>query len=93
MGAVNGLNDALAAKLLKTNRVRADTIVVEANVAYPSDAGLLAKGVAKMAAPARGLQAMGFATRTRLADRTVWCGLGRGCRCRHPSRVGSSERR
>jgi IS5 family transposase len=53
--------------VLKTNRVRADTIVVEAN---PSDAGLLAKGVAKMAAPARGLQAMGFATRTRLADRT-----------------------
>ena len=52
--AVNGLNEALLAraveaKVLKTNRVRADTTVVEANVAYPSDSSLLAKGVAKMA--------------------------------------------
>ncbi len=73
--AVDGLNDALlakavAAKVLKTNRVRADTTVVEANVAYPSDSGLLAKGVAKMAATAKKLQAMGLATRTRMADRT-----------------------
>ena len=73
--AVDGLNDALLAKavdakVLKTNRVRADTTVIEANVAYPTDSGLLAKGVAKMAATANKLQAMGFATRTRLADRT-----------------------
>jgi transposase, IS5 family len=39
--AVDGLNEALLAraveaKVLKTNRVRADTTVVEANVAYPS---------------------------------------------------------
>ena len=52
--AVNGLNEALLARaveaqVLKTNRVRADTTVVEANVAYPSDSSLLAKGVAKMA--------------------------------------------
>ncbi len=49
--AVNGLNEALlakavAAKVLKTNRVRADTTVVEANVSYPTDSSLLAKGVA-----------------------------------------------
>ena len=56
--------------MLKTNRVRADTTVVEANVAYPSDSSLLAKGVAKMAKGAKKLQAMGLATRTRLADRT-----------------------
>jgi transposase, IS5 family len=73
--AVDGLNDALlakamAAKVLKTNRVRADTTVVEANVAYPSDSGLLAKGVAKMAATAKKLQAMGLASRTKMADRT-----------------------
>lgn len=73
--AVDGLNDALLAKaveakVLKLNRVRADTTVVEANVAYPSDSGLLAKGVACMAATAKRLQAMGLATRTRLADRT-----------------------
>ena len=73
--AVAGLNDALlakaaAAKVLKTDRVRADTTVVEANVAYPSDSSLLAKGVAKMAATAKKLQAMGLATRTKMADRT-----------------------
>jgi IS5 family transposase len=50
--AVNGLNEALLAKaaeakVLRTNRLRADTTVVEANVAYPTDSGLLAKGVAK----------------------------------------------
>ena len=52
--AVDGLNEALlakaqVAKVLKTNKVRADTTVVPANVAYPTDSGLLAKGVAKMA--------------------------------------------
>ena len=73
--AVDGLNEALLAraveaKVLKTNRVRADTTVVEANVAYPSDSALLAKGVAKMATAAKKLQAMGLATRTKLADKT-----------------------
>ena len=73
--AVDGLNEALLARavearVLKTNRVRADTTVVEANVAYPSDSSLLAKGVAKMAATAKRLRAMGLATRTRLVDKT-----------------------
>jgi transposase, IS5 family len=73
--AVDGLNEALIvraveAKVLKLNRVRADTTVVEANVAYPSDSGLLAKGVARIAAVTRKLKSMGLATRTRLADRT-----------------------
>jgi IS5 family transposase len=49
--AVDALNEALLAKaaeakLVKTDRVRADTTVVPANVAYPTDSGLLAKGVA-----------------------------------------------
>lgn len=73
--AVDGLNEALLAraveaKVLKTNRVRADTTVIEANVAYPSDSSLLAKGVAKMAKVAMKLKAMGLATRTRLVDKT-----------------------
>ena len=72
--AVNGLNEALLAraveaKVLKTNRVRADTTVVPANVAYPSDSSLLAKGVV-MVKGAKKLQSMGLATRTRMADRT-----------------------
>jgi len=73
--AVNGLNEALLARavearVLKTNRVRADTTVVPANVAYPSDSSLLAKGVAKMVKGAHRLKAMGLATRTRLVDKT-----------------------
>lgn len=73
--AVAGLNEALLAKavearVLKMNRLRADTTVVEANVAYPSDSSLLAKGVAKMAATVKRLKALGFATRTRFADKT-----------------------
>jgi transposase, IS5 family len=43
------LAKAVEAKVLKTNRLRADTTVVEANVAYPSDSSLLTKGVARMA--------------------------------------------
>ena len=73
--AISDLNQALLAKaveahVLKTNRVRADTTVIEANVAYPSDSGLLAKGVAKMAAAVARLKGAGLATRTRFADRT-----------------------
>ena len=73
--AIAGLNEALLAKavearVLKTNRVRADTTVIEANVAYPSDSSLLAKGVAKMAKAAKKLKAMGLARRTRLTDKT-----------------------
>lgn len=73
--AVDGLNEALlakaaAAKVLKTNRVRADTTVVEADVAYPTDSGLLARGVAKMATTIGQVKAAGLATRTATRDRT-----------------------
>ncbi|GFG82907.1 hypothetical protein MPRG_61830 (plasmid) [Mycobacterium paragordonae] len=52
--AVAGLNEALLAKaadakLLRTDKVRADTTVVEAAVAYPTDSGLLAKAVTTIA--------------------------------------------
>ena len=73
--AVDGLNEALLAKaaeakLLRTNRVRADTTVVPANVAYPTDSGLLAKAVRRIAATGRRIQAAGGATRTRVRDRS-----------------------
>ena len=47
---MDGCNEALLAKaaeakLLRTNRLRADTTVVPADVAYPTDSGLLAKAV------------------------------------------------
>ena len=73
--AIDALNEALLAKaaearVLKTNRVRADTTVVEANVAYPSDSSLLAKGVARLARATKKLRGLGVATRTSVRDRT-----------------------
>jgi transposase, IS5 family len=72
--AVAGLNEALlakaaAAKLLRTDKVRADTTVVEADVAYPTDSGLLAKAVGTMARTVERIKAAGGATRTRSRDR------------------------
>jgi transposase, IS5 family len=73
--AIDELNETLLvkaaeAKVLKTNRVRADTTVVEANVAYPSDSSLLAKGISRIAVAAKKLHGLGYATRTRMVDRT-----------------------
>ena len=73
--AVDGCNEALLAKaaeakLLRTSRLRADTTVVPANVAYPTDSGLLAKAVRRIAVTGRRVQAAGGATRTRLRDRS-----------------------
>jgi IS5 family transposase len=72
--AVAGLNEALLAraagqKLLRTARVRADTTVVPANVAYPTDSGLLAKAAGKLVRTARRVQAAGGATGTVMTDR------------------------
>jgi transposase, IS5 family len=89
--AVEGLNEVLlakaeAAKVLKTNRVRADTTVVPADVAYPTDSGLLAKGVAKMAKAIGRLKEAGLAPRVKAPDRT---GLVR----RHARSIGANLRR
>jgi IS5 family transposase len=73
--AVDGLNEALLAKaaeakLLRTHRVRADTTVVPANVSYPTDSGLLAKAVRRIAATGQRIRAAGGAVRTRVRDRS-----------------------
>src|SRR4051794_2173288 len=73
--AVDGCNQALLAKageakLLRTSRLRADTTVVPADVAYPTDSGLLAKAVRRIAAAGRRVQAAGGATRTKVRDRS-----------------------
>lgn len=73
--AVSGLNEALltkaaAVKLIRTDKVRADTTVVEAAVAYPTDSGLLAKAVGGIAGTVKRIQAAGGATRTRVRDRS-----------------------
>ena len=48
--AVDEMNKALlqhlkAEKILKTKKLRMDTTVVESNIAYPTDAGLLSQGI------------------------------------------------
>jgi IS5 family transposase len=69
------LNEALIAKavaagLVSTDRVRVDTTVVEANVAYPTDSGLLAKAVNRMVATGKRIKAAGGAVRTKVRDRS-----------------------
>ena len=59
---------AVQAKLLRTGRVRADTTVVAANVAFPTDARLLARAVGKLVRAARRVQAAGGATGTVMTD-------------------------
>jgi IS5 family transposase len=64
------LKKAMAARVVKLDKVRADTTVVPANVAYPTDSGLLAKGVAKLTKTVGAIKAAGLARRTRFRDRT-----------------------
>ncbi|MEV4316758.1 ISNCY family transposase [Actinocrispum sp. NPDC049592] len=73
--AVEALNEAAltkanAVKLVKTGKVRADTTVVSANVNYPTDTGLLARAVNKIAGAVRRIKAAGGATRTPFRDRS-----------------------
>jgi IS5 family transposase len=97
--AVDGCNEALLAKaaqakLLRTSRLRVDTTVVPANVAYPTDSGLLAKAVRRIAAAGRRVQAAGGARRTRLRDRSRAAGArahGIAARLRLRSAQGREE--
>src|SRR5260370_28693139 len=73
--AVEGLNEALLAKaaeakVLRTSRGRADTTVVPANVCYPTDSGVLAKAIRRIAVSGRRIQSAGGAVRTTLRDRS-----------------------
>src|ERR1700712_5812199 len=73
--AVNGLNEALLAKaaeakVLRTSRIRADTTVVPANVAYPTDSGLLAKAIRRIGTTGQRIHDAGGAVRTTLRDRS-----------------------
>jgi transposase, IS5 family len=78
--AIADLNDALIAKaaqsrLIKMHKLRADTTVVEANVAYPVDSSLLAKGIARIAKLTRQAKARAWqpehVCRTVLAERSA----------------------
>lgn len=70
---VDALNETLIAKaveahLVRTNRVRADTTVVEADVTYPTDSSLLTKAVGRASRLVERIQRAGAATRTTVVD-------------------------
>jgi transposase, IS5 family len=97
--AVDGLNEALLAKaaeakVLRTSRVRADTTVVPANVCYPTDSGLLAKAIRRIAVTGRRVHAAGGAVRTRLRDRSRAAGKrahGIAAKLRSRSQLGRDQ--
>jgi IS5 family transposase len=97
--AVDGLNEALLAKaaeakLLRTNRIRADTTVVPANVTYPTDSGLLAKAIRRITATGKRIQAAGGATCTTLRDHSRSAGKRAhqiGAKLRLRSALGRDE--
>src|SRR5258707_13859992 len=95
--AVAGLNEALWAraagnKLLRTARVRADTTVICANVAYPTDSGLLAKAVGKLVRAARRGQAAGGGEGAQKAEPPAGGGRGGPARARAAARPGEGRR-
>jgi IS5 family transposase len=65
------LAKAAGAKLLRAARVRTDTTVIPANVAYPTDSGLLARAVGKLTRTVQRVQAAGGAAGTSFAGRRL----------------------
>ncbi|HEY6425095.1 MAG TPA: ISNCY family transposase [Pseudonocardiaceae bacterium] len=94
--AVEGLNETLLAKageakLLRTTTLRADTTVVPSNVSYPTDSGLLAKAIGRIA---NRIRAAGGATRTKVRNRSRAAGKRAhaiGARLRSRSAAGRDE--
>ena len=97
--AVDGLNEALLAKaaeakLLRTSRVRADTTVVAANVCYPTDSGLLAKAIRRIAVTGQRIHRAGGGVRTKLRDRSRAAGKrahGIATKLRSRSQLGRDQ--
>jgi transposase, IS5 family len=57
--------------LVDVSWLRADTTVVPADIKYPTDSGLLTKGVAKVARLVERIQTAGIAPRTPFEDPTA----------------------
>jgi transposase, IS5 family len=71
---IEALNRALlvkaaAQKVVRLDKVRADTTVVAANVAYPTDSGLLVRAIALIVALVTRIHNAGAASRTTVRDR------------------------
>lgn len=77
---------AVEAGLVDVSWLRADTTVVPANIKYPTDSGLLTKGIAKISGLVGQIQATGVASRTTFDDRVPAARQG-------AHRIGSKLRR
>jgi len=77
---------AVQAGLVDVGWLRADTTVVPANIKYPTDSGLLTKGISKISVLVGRIQAGGAAGRTTFEDRTPQARQG-------AHRIGSKLRR
>ena len=60
---------AVERKVLRSRRLRVDTTVVEADIRSPTDSGLCAHAVSRLARLAKRIKAAGLAPRSRLRDR------------------------
>ncbi|MCK5082086.1 MAG: ISNCY family transposase [Candidatus Omnitrophica bacterium] len=70
--AVNSqlLNQLKAKKILKGKKLRMDSTVVESNIHFPTDAGLLSDSVKKITKIVKEIKKQGVATKTKFRDRT-----------------------
>jgi IS5 family transposase len=83
--AIEQLNKALLVKaagqkVVRSDKVRADTTVVEANVAYPTDSGLLVRAIALIMTLVARIHNAGAASRSMVGDRRRAGGPGRSRR-------------
>jgi transposase, IS5 family len=72
-----------AAKVVRLDKVRADTTVVAANVAYPTDSGLLTRAIALLTMLVAFIHTAGAATRTTVRDRRRAAGRRARSICAH----------
>jgi IS5 family transposase len=77
---------AVEARLVDVGRLRADTTVVPADIRYPTDSGLLVRGITRIATLVGRLQAAGIAPATAFDDSTATAR-------RAAHRIGSKLRR
>lgn len=63
------LSLAVERKVLRSRRLRVDTTFVEADISTPTDSGLCAHAVSRLARLARRIRATGLAPKARLRDR------------------------
>ncbi len=63
------LRTAVERKLLRSRRLRVDTTATEADIRYPTDSGLCAHSVSRLARAVNRVKSVGLATRTRFRNR------------------------